>query len=489
MDPVRNSNGVDKMEVSNGVERILIIDDDKDLCFNLSSILKDEGYDVIDAADGRESLKAVQNNSPNLVLLDIRLPGMDGMKILEKLKRIDRDLIIIMLTAYVEVKDAVEAMKLGAFDYITKPFDNEELILIIKKALQTQYLSREVEELRKRSGGKKPIEEIMKESPHIKHVLKQVEIIAPINMTVVIQGASGTGKELVAQLIHQKSLRKDKPLVAIDCGAISETLVESELFGYEKGAFTGAETRKEGKFEQANGGTLLLDEITNLTDTVQMKLLRVIQERKLQRLGGNRDISVDVRIIVASNINLLGQVRKGRFRDDLYHRLNEFKIELLKLTERKEDIPILAKYFLDEANSEFNKKVNGFSIDAMKFLLNYPWPGNVRELRNIIRRAVLLAESDSIELGNFSTNNLKLSKGEIDPTKPLDKSRPFYFEEILSSKKGRDKGASFEEITQEFEKDLIKEALEEAGGNKSKAGEILKMNKKTLYRKIKALQL
>ncbi|MBU4252950.1 MAG: response regulator, partial [Candidatus Omnitrophica bacterium] len=219
------------------MERILVIDDDKDLRFNLSSILKDEGYDVIAVGDGREALKAVQNNSPNLALLDIRLPSMNGMEILEKLKRIDKDLIIIMLTAYAEVKDAVKAMKLGAFDYITKPFDNEELILIIKRALQTQYLSREVEELRRKLGEKKPIEEIMGESPQIKQVLKQVETIAPTNMTVIIQGASGTGKELIAQLIHQKSLRKDKPFMAIDCGAIPETLVESELFGYERGAF------------------------------------------------------------------------------------------------------------------------------------------------------------------------------------------------------------------------------------------------------------
>jgi len=453
------------------VERILVIDDDKDLRFNLSSILKDEGYDVLAVGDGREALKAVQNNSPNLALLDIRLPSMNGMEILEKLKRMDKDLLIIMLTAYAEVKDAVKAMKLGAFDYITKPFDNEELILIVKKALQTQYLSREVEELRKKLGEKKPIEEIMGESPQIKQVLKQVEIIAPTNMTVIIQGESGTGKELIAQLIHQKSLCKDKPFVAIDCGAIPETLVESELFGYEKGAFTGAEDRKEGKFEQANSGTLLLDEITNLTDGIQMKLLRVLQERRLQHLGGKKDISIDVRIIVTSNVNLSEQVRKGRFRDDLYHRLNEFQIELPRLAERKEDIPILAKYFLEEANSGFNKKVRGFSPGVMKFFLEFPWPGNVRELKNVTRRAVLLAESESIELGNFSTNILKLSKEAIDPTKPLDK------------------GISFKEMNQEFEKDLINKALEAADGNKIKAAKILQINRKALYRKMKSLGL
>ncbi|MCG2754598.1 MAG: sigma-54 dependent transcriptional regulator [Desulfobacteraceae bacterium] len=455
------------------MERILVVDDDKDLRFNLSSILKDEGYDVLAVGDGREALKAVQNNSPILVLLDIRLPEMDGMKILEKMKELNHNLAIIMLTAVTDVKDAVKAMRLGAYDYITKPFDNEELILTIKKALSTQYLSREVESLRRRLGERLAIEEVMGESPQIKQVLKQVETIASTNMTVIIQGASGTGKELIAQLIHQKSLRKDKPFVAIDCGAIPETLVESELFGYERGAFTGAETRKEGKFEQANEGTLLLDEIANLTDAVQMKLLRVIQERRLQHLGGKRDIRIDVRIIVASNVNLSEAVRAGKFRNDLYHRLNEFQIELPKLTERKEDIPILAKYFLDEADSEFNKKVNGISSEAMKFLLNYSWPGNVRELRNIIKRAVLLAESDSIELGNFPPDNLKLygDRRKTDVTQSLDK------------------GVSFEEITKETEKDLIKKALERSGGNKIMAAEILKMNKKTLYRKMKKLGL
>ncbi|MDP3787537.1 MAG: response regulator, partial [Candidatus Omnitrophota bacterium] len=228
------------------MERILVVDDDKDLRFNLSSILKDEGYDVLAVEDGREALKTVQRNCPNLVLLDIRLPSMNGMEILEKFKRIDKDLIIIMLTADAEVKDAVKAMKLGAFDYVTKPFDNEELILIIKKALHTQYLSREVKSLRKKLGRvPAPIEEVMGDSPRINQVLKQVGIIAATNMTVILQGESGTGKEVIAKMIHEKSLRKDKPFIAIDCGAIPDTLVESELFGYEKGAFTGAEERKD----------------------------------------------------------------------------------------------------------------------------------------------------------------------------------------------------------------------------------------------------
>jgi len=378
MDPVRNSNGVDKTEVSNGVEKILIVDDDRDIRFSLSHILKETGYDVIDARDGREALKILRGNCPDLVLLDMRLPGMDGIEILEKAKKIDKDLIVIMLTAYSDVKDTVKAMRLGAYDYITKPFDNEELILIIKKALSTQDLSREVKNLRRKLGEKLAIEEVMGESPQIKQVLKQVEIIAPKNMTVIIQGESGTGKEIITQLIHQKSLRKDKPFVAIDCGAIPETLIESELFGYEKGAFTGADDRKEGKFEQSNNGTLFLDEITNLTDAMQMKLLRVIQERNLQRLGGKRDIRIDIRILAATNTKLYEVVQAGKFREDLFHRLNEFHIYLPPLCERKEDIPFLTKRFLDEANQEYNKTVKKVSGEAMKILLNYRWPGNVR---------------------------------------------------------------------------------------------------------------
>jgi DNA-binding NtrC family response regulator len=401
---------------------------------------------------------------------------MNGMEILEKLKRIDKDLLIIMLTAYVEVKDAVKAMKLGAFDYVTKPFDNEELILIIKKALQTQYLSREVAELRKKLGEKKPIEEIMGESPQIKQVLKQVEIIAPTNMTVIIQGESGTGKELIAQLIHQKSLHKAQPFVAIDCGAIPDTLVESELFGYEKGAFTGAEERKEGKFEQANGGTLFFDEITNLPNSIQMKLLRAVQERKFQHLGGKKDISVDVRIIVATNISLSEAVRMGEFRDDLFHRLNEFHIDLPPLRERKEDLPFLTKYFLDEANRELGKKTEGFSGEAMRFLLDYHWPGNVRELKNVIKKAVLLADSKDITPACLSLNNGN------QPTQPhlqLDTSTS---KEGVSLREAKEKSAG------QIEEKMIKEALAKAGDNKTKAARILKIDRMTLYSKIKGFQ-
>ena len=374
------------------METILVVDDDRDFRFNLSAILRGAGYDVRTASNGRQAIKEVARCAPSIALLDFRLPDMDGMKVLEGIRKIDRDLLAIMVTAYSDIKGAVRAMKMGAFDYIAKPFDDEELILIIKKALETRSMSQELERLRKRLGESQDVEESMGKSPRIQQILRQVEIIAPTNMTVVIQGASGTGKELIARRIHQMSRRRDKPFVAVDCGALPETLMESEFFGYEKGAFTGADGRKDGKFEQAHGGTLFLDEITNLSEAVQMKLLRVIQERRLQHLGGQREISIDVRIVVAANGLLSEQVRKGRFRDDLYHRLNEFQIELPRLAERMEDIPILAKCFLGGANREFHKEVKGFSPEAMKCILNHAWPGNVREFMNVTRRAVLLAD-------------------------------------------------------------------------------------------------
>ena len=462
------------------METILIVDDDKDVQFTISNILKHEGYETIIAGGGNRALREIRKRSPDLALLDIRLPGMDGIKILEEMKRIDKDLTIVMVTAYGDIKSVVNAMKLGAYDYITKPFDNEELLLVVKKALQTRYLNKEVEILR-RKLGERMATGIIGESPQIKQVFKQVEIIATTNMTVIIQGESGTGKELIAHMIHQKSQRRDKPFIPIDCAAMPETLVESELFGYEKGAFTGAEERKEGKFEQASGGTLLLDEITNLSDAVQMKLLRVIQERRLQHLGGKRDISIDVRIIVATNINLSDAARNGKFREDLFHRLNEFQIDLPPLRERKEDFPILAKYFLDEGNNEFNKKIKGFSAEAINSLLNYHWPGNVREMRNIVRKAVLLTDSDYIELSHFSTNTHK-PQNETGTTfntlrNEIDLAEIF------------DRGISFEEINQEFVKNLIKKALQHTGGNKKKTAEILKINRRMLYRKMKSLSL
>jgi len=452
------------------MDRILIVDDDGDFLFPVSNVLKDEGYEVIAASNGKEAIKIFKYHSPDLVLLDIKLPDMNGIKMLEEIKNIEKDLIVIMITGYGGIDEAVKAMKLGAFDFLRKPFDNRELVMRVKKALQTRYLSREVESLKKRLAEKKAIKEVMGDSPQIKRVFNQVEIVAPTDLTVIIQGESGTGKELVAQMIHQLSKRKDKPFVEIDCGAIPETLAESELFGYEKGAFTGSDTRKEGRFERANEGTLLLDEITNLTDAVQMKLLRVIQERKLQPLGGKKEKKIDVRIIVASNIDLNEAVKNGKFRNDLFHRLNEFHILHPPLRERKEDIPILINYFLKESNYELKKKIKGFVPKFMEILFNYHWPGNIRELKNFVKKAVLLTDNDYISQASLPPDIIKLQE-EINSGQPLIKE------------------GSFEEMTWKFERDLIQNALTKAGNNKTKAAKILKMYRKALYRKMKRLGL
>jgi len=474
MDPVRP------------LDKILIVDDDKDMQDILSSLINTEGYEAITAGDGRKALKEIRTHSPDLVLLDIRLPEMDGMDVLKEIKKIDKNLPVIMLTAYEDVKGAVQAMKLGAFDYITKPFDNEEMVLNIKRAFQTCYLSREVENLRKILEGKRIVERFLGESPPIKQILNQVKIIALTDMTVIIQGESGTGKELIARMIHQESLRHDKPFIAVDCGTIPENLVESELFGYERGAFTGADKRKEGKFESANEGTLFLDEVTNFPQSLQVKLLRAIQERKVQHLGGTKEVKIDVRIVAATNAILSDEVKEGRFRDDLYHRLNEFNIVLPPLRERKDDIPLLAKYFLEEANLEFNKKIEGISGDAMKSLLEYYWTGNVRELRNEIRKAVLLADSNTIREINLPLPSPPPSRGGGGGWGEGNLFADF-------DRLNLDKDISLREITrkatEKIEKEIIKEALAKAKNNKVKAAKILKIDRMTLYSKIKSLGL
>jgi transcriptional regulator with PAS, ATPase and Fis domain len=326
--------------------------------------------------------------------------------------------------------------------------------------------------LRKQLEEKHYSDAVLGKSEQFKHVLKQVGVIAPTNMTVVIQGESGTGKEVIAQMIHQESPRKENQIIAIDCGAIPESLVESELFGYEKGAFTGAITQKEGKFELANGGTIFLDEITNLSDANQIKLLRVIQERKIHRLGGKKDIKIDVRIIAASNVKIEDAVAEGNFRHDLFYRLNEFQIKLPALRERKDDIPVFAKHFLDDANREMSKDIKGFASEAMNVLLEYNWPGNVRELKNIIRRAVVLAENEQIIPENISFTIINEKEN--------------YTNGLHSNNNGI---STLEDATKEFEKDLIKKTLNQTGGNKIRAAKLLQMNRKTLYRKMKILGL
>ena len=455
------------------MEKILIVDDEKNMRLILNKILSKEGYEIYRAENGNQALKEVKKSSPDLVLLDLKLPDINGIEVLEKIKQHDNSIIVIILTAYGDIKNAVEAMKLGAYDYLKKPFDNEEMILVIKKALDNLRLSREVKLLRDRLDEKISIKEMMGESVPIRKVLKMVEMVAPTNMTVFLEGKTGTGKELISRLIHQKSNRRNKPFIAVDCGAIPESLFESELFGYEKGAFTGAVSTHIGKFEQANKGTLFLDEINNLPLNLQSKFLRAIEEKTIQRLGCKGDIQIDVRIIVASNINIIEEVNKKTFRDDLFYRLNEFKIDIPTLEERRDDIPTLSNYFLKEANLEMKKNILGISKDAMSALISYNWLGNVRELKNVIKRAVLLSHNGYITKDNLillSSNSV--SQKEEWNVKNLIKD-----------------GKTLDKMIEKFEIEIIIEILKETNGNKTKAAKMLGLSRYTLYRKLKILGL
>ncbi len=448
--------------------RVLIVDDDDNMRGILSDIITSRGYKAIAIGDGGKALDEVRKHAPQVVLLDVRLPDMDGLQVLEEIKKTNSETVVIMLTAYGGLKDAVRSVKLGAFDYITKPFDNEEVLLDIKKALLAVPRGLAAKDARHRTDTA-PSAQFIGKSRLARELLNQVSIVSSTNMSVVLQGESGTGKELIARMIHQGSPRRDNPFIVVDGGALPETLIESELFGYEKGSFTGANEKMPGKCELANGGTLFLDEITNLPYLLQAKLLRVLQEHTIQHLGGSKEIKIDVRIIAAANKCLKEEVKAGRFREDLYHRLNEFTINLPPLSQRGEDIPPLAKKIIMEANQEFNKKVEKISEEAMKSLLSYSWPGNVRELKNVIKRAVLLTNSDTI--------------GQIVLTESVSSTPQVHSGKVIAM------ADTVRNVTNNMEKELIKKALAQAKNNKTKAAKILQVDRMTLYSKIKSLGL
>ncbi len=444
---------------------ILVVEDNSQIRMELAQILLEEGYQVASASNGEQALSEIQNFLPDLILLDLMLPGIDGLSLMEKVKKEHKNIIVIIVSGASDLNLAVEAMKMGAFDFIKKPYIAQELIMVIRKALNISYERRELDHLKKRVYEHSKPEKVMGESFLIKKVLKQVELVGPTNMSVIIQGKSGTGKEVIANLIHANSKTQNKPFVAVDCGAIPDTLVESELFGHEKGAFTGAITNKMGKFEVANGGTLLLDEITNLPIDSQAKLLRALEERVIMQVGGKKNIKIDVRIIATTNLKIFEEVQQGSFRQDLFHRLNEFRIYLPDLSERKEDIPILANEFLLEANVDLDNSINGFTPDAMEIMVNYKWPGNVREIKNIVKSAVLLCDTDQVE-----SRHLQLTM-QFDPAS-------YNIPEILTP------GFSYHKIMDDVEKALLTKAMKQTRGNKSKAASLLGINRKALYRKL-----
>lgn len=452
------------------MNKILVIDDDRDICVLLKKFLEKKGFETDTAYNGKTGLDKLKKKGADLVLVDFKLPDESGLELLQKIKIINSQAVVIIITGYSDVKVAVKSMKLGAYDYVTKPLHPDEILMMIKEALSGQQ-KKDIKE-----DGKSENYEIIfihGESPQATTLSKNVDLIAPTDMTVIILGETGTGKEFVAREIHNKSKKAKKPFVAVDCGALPENLAGSELFGHVKGAFTGAISDKKGSFEYANKGTLFLDEIGNLTYENQMKMLRVLQERKIKRLGSNKDISVDVRIIVASNEDLFKLVKEGKFREDLYHRLNEFKILLSPLRERKEDIMIYAEHFLKQANNELDKMVKGFDKKVKEKLKNYYWHGNLRELRNVVKRSVLLADNNK----NITLHNL-----------PDEIISPVYFDqdEMFSVENN---SLDLKSVAENAERKAIINVLEKTGYNKTKAADVLKIDRKTLYNKMRAYKI
>ena len=438
-------------------KRVLIADDEKNMRWVLDETLSKEGYEVTQAADGKEAMAAIENNPPDLMVLDHKMPVPDGMEVLRRIRAKGETFPIIMLTAHGNVQLAVEAMKAGATEYLTKPFDLEELKLAIEKALRISELSEEVQRLREELDRDWDIDGIVATDPRMLEVLATVHKVAPTSATAMIYGESGTGKELIARAIHRLSPRGGKPFIEVHAGALPETLLESELFGYEKGAFTGAVQSKPGRFEMANGGTLFLDEIGDITPNVQVKLLRVLQERRFERLGATRSIEVDVRVVAATNQDLQQLIADGQFREDLFYRLNVVPITLPPLRQRKGDVPRLVAHFLDK----FQAGETTISPDAMNLLVEYAWPGNIRELENTVERMIILSPGPEIGVDDLPS---EVRAGRRTGNAP---TTGFVLPEA---------GCDLEEV----EMDLVRQALDRTAGNVPKSAKLLGLTPKTL---------
>jgi two-component system nitrogen regulation response regulator NtrX len=444
-------------------KQILVVDDEERIRQSLNGVLKDEGYDVEEAKDGVQALKRVESDPPDVVLLDIWMPGMDGIETLERIKTQTPNLPVIMISGHANIELAVKATKLGAYDFIEKPLSLEKVLLAVNHALLYSKLEQENRALRQQVQRKY---EIVGNSPEILQLKEQIKIVGPTNGWVLIAGENGTGKELVAREIHQTSLRAEKPFVEVNCAAIPEELIESELFGHEKGSFTGALTKRRGKFDLANEGTIFLDEIADMSLKTQAKILRILQEQKFERVGGAEMIFVDVRVIAATNRDLKGEIQKGLFREDLYYRLNVIPIAVPPLRERKSDIPILVEHFIGEFCLENNKEMKKISPEAMGLLVSYSWPGNVRELKNVVERMVIMTRGPMIE-----------ARDVPDPVREQPKAPPeFSFLEFNLLKDAR----------REFEKRFIMKKLTENDENISKTAELIGIERSNLHRKIKS---
>ncbi len=489
--------------------KVLVIDDDRDMCLLLKKFLERNNYEVIDFTSGKKALTWYEENMPDIVLCDLRLEDISGLEVLQKMKASNSALPFLIITGYSDVRSAVEIMRHGAYDYITKPLFPDEILVTIKQALANGEVVRKqpaAQSGRRQEGvtantSNADVEFEMHEdyvvgpSQAFQQILKQVKLVAPTNYSVIIYGETGSGKEAVANEIHRHSKRAKEPFVAIDCGALSKDLAASELFGHEKGSFTGALNQKVGSFELANGGTIFLDEVANLSYEVQVSLLRVVQERKMRRVGGVKDIELEVRIIVASNEKLWNATQSGKFREDLYHRFNEFSIEIPPLRERREDIMHFANYFLRVTNKELEKTVKGFSQDVIDAFNSYVWYGNLRELRNVVKRAVLLSDGDEVELKSLPfeiTNYEKLN--ELVPAQPLKNNtitetahtQPVQAPQIQAPRPGN---LDLKSASIDAEYETILAALKQVNFNKSKAAKLMKIDRKTLYNKIKEYQM
>jgi len=437
--------------------KILVVDDEHLIRWSLEQNLKKQGYDVVTAADGEEALRLVREEQPDLVLLDIQMPGINGIQALEKIKEYDEDIVVIMVTAHGGLETAVNAMRLGAYDYVSKPFNLDELAIIIKKALENTDLKIEVARLRSETKKSVP-PNIIGDSRQVKQLMEVLNKVAKSEAsTVLVQGESGTGKELVAKWLHYSSNRADKPFIAINCAAVPATLLESELFGHEKGAFTDAKNTKKGLFELADGGSVFLDEIGDMEMGMQAKLLRFLEDRSFRRIGGGRVFTVDVRIISATNKDLHKAIEEKTFRNDLYYRLQVIPIYLAPLRERKDDIIPLANHFIEVYNKDFNKKVQGIAGMAERILADYGWPGNVRELKNVIERAIILGNEDTLMLEHLPLEIVAKSSPQGGP--PLAAFR-------LPAE-----GIDIEEV----ERELIRQALDCTEWNQSKAAKKLNL--------------
>jgi len=456
--------------------RVLIVDDEKAMVLALKGLLGKEGYQVETAGSGEEALHKIETGNFHLVITDLSMQGVSGMQVLERARAIDPDLAVIMITAYGSEKIAVQAIKLGAADYVPKPFDNDEMRVVVRKVMETALLRRDHRRLLEQVQGTFGFGQIIGQSPPMRRVFETVDKIADTDVTVLIRGASGTGKELVANALHYRSPRRAKPMIKMNCAALSRELVESELFGHERGAFTGAIARREGKFEAADGGTLFLDEVGDMPLETQAKLLRAIQEKEFERVGGNEPIRVDVRLIAATNQDLEAAVRAGRFREDLYYRLRVVELVIPPLRERREDIPLLIDHFLKEAAQRFGRDVKPLTGDALRACVGHEWNGNVRELRSAIEQALLLAPGPEISETDLFGAEGQSSAVSVQPSVAEAEGAT-----ALSFREAK------ERMVEAFERDFLLQALRRHGGNITKAAEEVGMYRQNFQQKMREL--